>query len=166
MIKDQKYKGITLIEVLVYLGLFALIFIGVVQFLIAVADNNTYSQNRIEVSRYKLYLFEHIEEGVEWASEIDGVNSTFSSDNGVLALKDTTIVPDGLLTYSLNSGRIEVNRDGVVTPISPANMTVTKLRFEELQNNQGDIVGITATMDFSLNNASASDNITHTYRLF
>lgn len=162
----QKYKGITLIEVVVYLALFALIFVGVVQFLIAVADNNTFTQNRIEIDRYKIYLYQHLEESLDWASQVDGVSSTFDSDNGVLVLKDTSVVPEETLTYSLNSGKVEVNRGGVILPVTPANVTVSKLRFEDLLDNQGNVVGVVVTTDFSLNNSSVAENITHTYRLY
>ncbi|GAB4158020.1 MAG: hypothetical protein Fur003_1760 [Candidatus Dojkabacteria bacterium] len=158
-----KYKGITLIETLVYLGLFGIIFIMIIQFLFSVTDNNTLVQNRISVNRYKLYIFEHLTETFDQADSIDEANSLFNSDSGTLNLEDLN---GEEFTYTINSGNLSFNRNGETTDITPNEIRISQFRPEAIRNSANEIIGTKITIAYQFASKNwIEDEFTFTYTL-
>ncbi|KXK27430.1 MAG: hypothetical protein TR69_WS6001000306 [candidate division WS6 bacterium OLB20] len=133
-----RQRAITLIETLVYLAVFGVMFTVVIAFMLSVSESNRRSLVQNEVERSVLFLFNHMEDTFNRASAINAGTSVFDNNNGVLHLTAGT---DDYI-YRLDSQRIEFSEEGVDNFISSGELRVTQLRFEPVELSDGSLVGI------------------------
>lgn len=146
--KMKRYKAITLLETIIYLALFAVIFVAIIQFYFMMARNNRVAQERVEMHKIILFVNQHFSESFEEASSIDLDNSVFHNDNGVLR-----ILTDGeYLEYSLSSSRIIVDNNGDINYLTPESFGVLSFRFEEILDSEDNNVGIRVVILFQSKN--------------
>jgi hypothetical protein len=152
----SKLSGITLSEVLIYLGLFALVFTGIIQFLLFIGTTNKTTEEKHELEKTFIFIDEHIAETVEIASSIDEANSTFDSNNGKVRFNIT----GGYAEYSISNNRLNYNLNGTSTFISPNNYRVSQFRNEKILDSINNVSGIRTTITIYVNNNSS---FTRTY---
>jgi hypothetical protein len=165
-IQKQKamYSGLSLMETLVYIGLFGMLFIVLVQFMLMVGDNNDDIAIRADSGIYKLYTLEHIEESVDWSATIDEANSVFDVDNGVLVLANGS----NTVKYELSNGDLVVQRD-LDTPvvITPNGVIVTLFRLDQLYDIDSSLIGVEVNLSYYMEDKpNITGNIKHVYRIY
>lgn len=139
----KEEQGVTLIETVVYLALFGLIFLSTMNFVLTVSENNRKAESRMYTQRGILFVQEHMTETVRSAWIINEENSVFDSDNGVLALNTV----DGVTSYQIVSGRLHYNCNGRSVPVTNVRVVVSRLYFERILDPSDNVVGVRVTMD-------------------
>lgn len=137
VIKD-KVSGITLTEVLVYLGVFAIVFLGIIQFLFYVGENNSEAEEKHELQKSIILIDEHLNNSFKASSTINEASSIFANDNGTIRLEEAATY----IEYSIVNGRLNFNNNGVSTSVSPAIYDITKFRLEKILDSQDNLVGV------------------------
>lgn len=141
----KKQQGFTLIEVLVYLTLFAIIIGGAVVTAYQIIEGSESLQARVIIEEEGNFLLGKI------TSALSGVQTINSATGGTL----TVTKFDGTnFTYSLQGLNFESNQSGTNLALNNSNVNVSSLTFTHLTNPQG------VKTDFTL---SARDESGHVY---
>lgn len=154
MIFDRKkLKGMTLIEVLVYLAIFGMFFVVMINFFFFVEDNNQLSGEALKIDRAIILLSQHFEDSFEKTTSV-GVSTVYNNNNGALYL-----VGSPNLNYTVLNSKLQFN-DGLSTKqITRDDVEVTKFLLEQIRDNSDTIiigveitVGIRSRADNSISN--------------
>ncbi len=115
----NKLKGFTLIETVLYIGLFSIILLMVISFMLMTQESTANTESIEALYNSSQFITQHINYTFENASSVDETNSNFEIDSGKL-----TILVDTLnKVYEIQNQQLYY--DGV--PISPPNISVEKL---------------------------------------
>lgn len=136
--KIKKINAFTLTETVIYLGIFGFIFVAVMQFFYTISAGNSVASEQNNMQKVSLFINEHINEKFIDVENIDVSNSTFQDDNGVLRLITNT----GYMQYSLSNGQIVFDEDGITDFISPDIYSISKFRFDHIEDSEMNVVGI------------------------
>ena len=134
----KKLKGITAIESVIYLALFGLIFIAVMEFVITIRGNSQISMEKVNLEKVIIYLNNHISDSFINSTNIDDGNSIYANDGGKIRIVKAT----GYKEYSLNSGIFTYNDNGTVLNVLDPDYHIEKLRFDKILNNSNELKGI------------------------
>jgi len=147
----RKLKGITIVETLIYLALFGIIFIAIVEFFITMRDNNRITLEKINLEKVTIYLTNHMSDGFKNSLGIDGNNSNFSQDNGkVRILKNGKYIE-----YSLQNDVLIYSDNGTNLTILDSNYKVTRFYLEKILNDKNILQGVRLEMTIvSIKNAT------------
>lgn len=159
LIRKSKVKAFTLVEVILYVGLFGFIFTTIISFFLVTDEFNKNDKYQIDVAKSALFVVEHLEETFNNAKSIDIANSTFDNNIGIL-----TVVKDDNSTvrYSVSNNRIIV-LTSTSNFISPVDIVINKFRFEQVIDN-GVIKGVRFDLDISsAKRDRINKNIVYTY---
>lgn len=154
-------SGFTLIESLVYVAIFGVVFTVIVQFSLNTQENNQIASLRKELGDLEVLVDASINESFKTTVSIDSTNSIFDSDNGslILNLNDSTTV-----RYYLENNKIKVNRGGIVNNLTTSDFTCSKFFIEQILNPSlsGTRITITCT---SVKRNQVKDTFTTNYIL-
>lgn len=160
--KSSKNGGVTLVEVLVYLALFGLIFVSIIEFAISISQSNRVAGKRTEIEKSVITVTQHFSDTVPDGISIDDLNSVYDDDNGVLRV----ILDPGYVEYRIENGRVVVDRDGILNYLTNPEYYVNKLRFEKILSRSGVTTGVRLTfMISSSNDSSVTTTIITSYML-
>ena len=158
----RKLKGITIAETLIYLALFGIIFIAIVEFFITMRDNNRITIEKINLEKVTLYLTNHISDGFKNSIGIDENNSVFAQD----ASKIRILKNGKYIEYSLQNNSIIYSDNGTVLTILDPDYRVTRLFMEKILNDKNILQGIRLEMTIvSIKNANDIKSIQTSYIL-
>ncbi len=122
-------KGFTLIEVLIYIGVFIFISTVIVSLIISIMDTSRRVSPVNALSRTAVSSFEAITRTIRGAEQIDVSTGAF----------DTT-------RFYLEDGVIKISENGVYTgPLSASDATVTALTFSVATSTKYNLVSIDIT---------------------
>lgn len=155
----KTYEGLTLVETILYLALFAIIFFTVMQFVLAIGENNRRAMARSRVETSQIFVLEHLQESFAVAESVNDVGSLFDDDSGVLLLN----LPSGSRQYSLNNGRIMYESGGVSVPLTAPDVVVSRFYLEEVLNAASATVGVRFTIVITTEEADAIETIVTAY---
>ncbi|MBP6976112.1 hypothetical protein KBB42_00750 [Candidatus Dojkabacteria bacterium] len=130
----NRLKGVTLIETMLYIGLFSVIIIIVLNFMLSTQEATQRTDTRLELSRVSEFVSKHMNSSFNKITSVDGTNSIFNNAQGVLSL----VFSDGNKQYKLTDSRIYFDN----TPITPTNVSVTGFHLEPIYKGTDTIVGI------------------------
>ncbi len=136
----QKNKGYSLLELLIYIALFAVISIVLVRSLIVVMRTYASAQANRRLQNNGELIMERITREVRDAESIS--SGTFGTNPGVLALSGE----DGNTTFSVVSDAVQVNDDGTIGALSTNKVSVTSLVFRRITTPVGEGVKIELTL--------------------
>lgn len=148
-------KGITLVEMVVYVALLGMISVFVVNFLIQIV--NTYERARAErevLSNARL-LMERISETIVESREVYAPASRFNDNQGQLSLvSSATTTPEHasiFVDFWVDNGRFWTRREGAGSEaLSAATVRVTRFRLERIFQALGlEAVRVTLQVDFA-----------------
>lgn len=160
--KKRNKKGITLVEMLLYIALFGMIFLSIFRFYFFVNESTQNAEELNEVIKSAIFINEHFATTFYESTDIDVVNSTFDADNGVLSL----IKNGDVYTYSIVGGKIQFNRSGQVSDLTNSGVVVDKLRFERVNDGDGQPTGAKVSVQItSAKNSSQYRNYETVYIL-
>jgi len=138
-------KGITLLESLIYLALFAVVFIGVIQFTFTISDSNESTEQIEKTEKASIFIMNHLNDSFNKAESVDAINSTFSDDNGVLRL--TTA--GGYFEYKIISGQLNFVDSGVTGDfITNPDFLMEKFNLEQVLDSKDVLVGVRVIIEF------------------
>jgi hypothetical protein len=147
MFQNQNYKKIkfktkksafTLVESLLYLALFATIFVTIIEFSFLVSRYNKDAEIHIVTERSVVFVNQHIIETFKTVQSIDEVNSTFDSNSSVITLNTAS----GSIKYSVLGNRLVVTKAGQNYFLSGIDYTVEKFYAEKVKSAKDVLIGI------------------------
>jgi hypothetical protein len=148
-----KLKAITAVESVIYLALFGLIFIAVMEFVITVRGNSQVSLEKVNMEKVIIYINNHISDSFVNSTNIDDLNSVYENDNGKIRIIKAT----GYKEYSLVGDEFSFNNNGNEIEILDPDYNIEKLRFDKILNNSNELKGI--RMELSIVSIKNPNNI-------
>lgn len=128
----------TLLEVLVYMALFGIIFSLVVGLLIQTRDQNRKAKDAINIEQNMIFIDGHLNMVFEEVESLDANNSSFDSDQSVVALN----MKDGShVEYFLNGQQLFIDR-GTAMQLSNNRARVTRFRAERVLDADDNLIGV------------------------
>lgn len=137
-------KAFTLIETLLYLALFSIIFFSVVTFTISITESNSRAEYKNAVEKNAIYVSEHLAESFALYSTIDSATTIFDSDNSILRLGTGADYKQ----YSVSSGMFRVTQPTTSYDLLDSMVQVTQFRVVEVLDSRSVRVGARITMTF------------------
>lgn len=144
---SKKLKAITLVETIIYLVLFGIIFTTIFQFVFTIQDGNKKSLSMDILEKNRIFISQHLQDSFTNSTEIDDTLSTFENDRGVLRLNHDA----GYKLYNINDDRLQYSENGVNNYITPANTTLTRFYLTPLTEVDGTIVAIEISLTIETN---------------
>ena len=157
----ENENGLTLLETVLYLALFAVLFVVVLEFTMAVAESNRGARARGDVETSIMFIVQHVEDSFTEASSVDSLNSVFYSDNGDMRLVSSS----GTARYYLDAGQLQFVDGGITTPLTGPHVSVDRFYFEEILDRHGDISGVRCILGISSVKEDASEEIETAFSL-
>lgn len=125
----RKLKAFTLFEALIYMALFGLVFIGMLEFALSMSIFNRDAESAIAIQKTLVFMNEHISESFTNGQSINTTQSVFNNNSGKLVLNRA----GGTYTYDISGGRARFNDGAGNVFLSPIDVQISTLRFEEIK---------------------------------
>ncbi len=148
MKKFSYKKGNTLIEMLVYISIFAVLSITIVNVLVTMMKSFSEVQAYRDLAEASTVSLERITREIKGATSVDVANSTFNVSPGVLQLNTTDSGGTAkTVKFDISSNQLRLTENGVVTGnIVGGNISVNSLVFRNITTNKGNAIRIEMTM--------------------
>lgn len=150
----KKLKGMTLIETMIYIALYGVIFAAIVSFALTIAEMNKTAEQKNEIQRTIMFIDEHLSKSISKYKIVNDANSIFNNNNGVLNISNNT----DTLIYSTNSNSLIVNRNNITNPLTNPNVKITKFFIQNVIGPDLTRSGIMIYIEIS----SAKDDLINT----
>jgi hypothetical protein len=156
--KVLNIKGMTLIEVVLYLAIFAMFFIVMINFFFFVQDSNQLSGETLKIDRSTILITQHFEDSFKQSDSV-GINTIPDIDNGTLEL-----LGDVDVTYSILDSRLQFDNSESTKPITRSDIQVTKFLLEEILDNSDTVIGVKITVGIrSASDTTINSEFTNSY---
>ncbi len=169
--KKTNARGLTLLEIIVYVAIFGIIAVIIANFLIQVVTAYAISRSEQEVLSNGRLLLETVSKSISEAEAIYTPTSVFNSDTGQLSLiTKTDAQPEHQTAYAdywIDTGVFRMRKEGGADQsISSASVRIARFRLERISQGLGrDAVRITLEVDYAHPRYPASITLTHTVAL-
>lgn len=131
----MRYKAISLIESLVYLALFAIFFLSVIQFMMSMGSANRSAREKQQLETATMFVHNHLREQLEDAQVL------------VVGVDTFTVTIDSIdYVYSIVADELVVTSQTVTQQITPSFATVSNLTLTAITEGVNDI-GLEFSMD-------------------
>ncbi|MFZ6021983.1 MAG: type II secretion system protein [Patescibacteria group bacterium] len=141
----MKTAAFTLIETILYLALFNIIFFVVITWAISLAQNNRTAEYKNALEKNAIFVTSHLKDSFQEANSLDPANSTYNSDNGKVRVSKLASYKE----YYLQNQVLKVT-DGVNThDLTDQFVHVTKFNVVPIQNALGTVTGANITVQFT-----------------
>ncbi len=158
----SKNRGVTLVEMLVYLALFGLIFLSIIEFALTISEGNRVAGRRMEIEKTVIFATQHLEDTFGKAVSIDEVNSTFDSAAGKLRLN----LDAGYAEYNIASGRLNFDNSGETNFLSSSDYVIDQFYLERILRRNGTLQGVRLTLQISsVKDVSVTTTVITSYTL-
>ena len=138
MIKSEHTEsGITLFEVLLYVALFGLIFVTILQYATTITQFNRTARERTVLGKQILFVDEHIRDTVARSMQIQESQSIFNANMGTIQL-DSGV---GIFRYLVSDGRLLFFEDSDAESITDPSCRVTRFYLEPVMNDVDELMG-------------------------
>lgn len=146
--------GLTMIELLIFVGLFTLVIVGFISVLVLVININSRQTSANEVNVQSQYLLEQIKYYVERSSLID-ISQDTSTSTLRLRMKSSSEDPT---IFTVASGTAYIQKgSGGQTALTSSRVTVSSLTFRKRSNPPGkDSVDVSFLMQYNTQNLKQS----------
>lgn len=144
--RSQSLKsGFTLIETLMYVGIFAVFFITVVQFSLNIQDNNLIATYRKVVATNSVYVANHLQDSFKNSTSVNTTTSVFDVTNGRLRIENGSNFYD----YSLSNSILFVNINGTSYQLLYDDVQVTGFLVEKVVDSTSQIIGVRLSITYA-----------------
>lgn len=154
-------EGMTLVETVLYVALFAIISLSVLTFTWNITEYNQEAESRTMVQRSLIQVQEHIAEKMEVATAIDELSSVWGVDAGVLAI---TVSGAGA-NYQISDGRLTYSAGGSSIPISSSKIVITRFYLEQVLDRTDQVTGVRVTLEVQSSDGKDSDSLITSFLL-
>lgn len=147
-LKFKKSRGITLIELLIYLAITAIVLVVIIDLVTRVAQNKSSTAGQEEISSNGRLVMERLTYAVQSASSIDGA---YPADNLDLTINGTAVsfsLSDGQIFYAEGFGAPTALINSKVEVLPPAGENI----FNKVANDPAQTVQIKFKIRFKQNN--------------
>jgi len=143
----QHSKGYSLIELLIYIALFAILSVVLIQSLVTSFRVYAASQSYRRVQAEGELSMERIVREIRSATTITTSTSTFDSSPGVLALVGTDSVgATRTVTFSVSNGQLQINDNGTSGALTSTKVSVGTLIFRKITTTYSTAVKVELTL--------------------
>ena len=144
-------KGFTLIELVVYIGILALIGVAAVRLILSVSFNAAEIKAERALTASAEAAIETLTREIRQAYDVDLGASVFGANPSTLALKTFVFPssPDTIVrTFSLSGSRL-ARQDGLAPaePITSQDVTITNLTFWHLSTATSDLITVKMSLE-------------------
>ncbi|MCA9386985.1 hypothetical protein KC669_03035 [Candidatus Dojkabacteria bacterium] len=155
-------KGMTLIETSLYLALFGMAFLMIVQFGLSMREYQKLALVRTEIQKSLVILNQEFLNSVSMSDSIDNI-SEFNTESGDLILNESS----GNVTYRVENFRLVKQDSTSQIYLTPADMVISQFIFTDIRSDDGDILGIqiNITLSYAKNN-NVSESLSSTYAVY
>ena len=158
---DYSQRGVTLIEVVLYIALFALMFFSVVQFMMAVSEKNQVAKGRNKIETGLIAVTQHLENSFAQADSVDDANCVFESNPGVLRLNTAS----GVIEYSVSGQKLLYDESGVSFDLTESEIAVTEFYLQEVLDKSSQVTGVRLTLTLQFPKEGTSETIVTSFIL-
>lgn len=152
----KRAKAISLIESIVYIAVFGIVFLFIMQYLFSISEANQNANTKKEFEKSAIFLNQHLNDTFSKAVSVDTANSIFNTDNGKVRINLTS----GFKEYSILNNQINFNNNGTNSYLTPPEIKITKLYFDQVLNSSNTLVGIRVTVNMV---SPKNSNISNSY---
>lgn len=138
----KRLSAFTLVEAILYLALFNIVFFSVITFTITLTQNNRSAEYKNAVEKNAIFVIEHLKDTFNQGSTIDEASSTFGNNNGKVRI--TTA--GGYRDYSVTSGTFLVQNGTTSHNLTDSLVDVTMFLVEPVYDANNVAVGARITM--------------------
>lgn len=141
-------KGNTLIEMLVYTLIFAVLSVAVVNVLVTMMKSFSQVQAYRDLAEASTVSLERITREIKGATSVDVANSIFNSSPGILQLNTTdSLGAAKTVKFDVSNNQLRLTENDIVTGnIVGGNISITSLIFRNVPTNKGNAIRIEITM--------------------
>lgn len=133
----------TLIELVLYLALFAIFFVAMINFFFFISDSNQLSGETLKVDRTVIFVTQHLQDTITSSTGVAiSPSSSFGVVNGSIYLEN-----ENDTNYTLSAGRIQFDNGPETLPITRSDLEVTKFLLEEILDNSDTVIGVQITIE-------------------
>lgn len=146
--KNTRKNGYSLMEMLIYLAIFTMLSILVINSLITVMTSFSTTRTNRDLLESGSTAIERISREIRQAKTVDTTNSTLGSSPGVLQLNSTDGSGNALLVkFMVSSGALNMYTGGTLKDnLLGQNITVNNLVFRRISTTNGEAVKIELTL--------------------
>ena len=155
----RRIKGISLVETVLYVALFGVIFSAIIGFSLTIGESNRNANLRNSIERDAVFLDEHITESFLISDNIDKAVTIFNQNAGRIKIYSAT----NSFTYSLSNGRLIINRNGVQNYLTGTDVNVSEFLIEEVLSPTGTTTGVRISFEI---NAVIKTNIKKSFQTY
>jgi type II secretion system protein J len=140
----SKKNGYSLVEMIVYLAIFSIVSIAVINSFIVVMSSFSVTRTNRDLLESGSSAMERISREIRQAVNIDIANSTLGTSTGILQLNSTDSGGDPvIIKFSVTNGALNIYQGGVLTgSLLGQNIIVTNLIFRRIDTTLGEAVKV------------------------
>lgn len=142
---ENRLKGITLVELVLYLALFTMVIGTMVQFFILVVQRNVSAKHNIELSTNALFISQSFNTLEDRVNTINFATSAVGVNNGRFVGNTT----EGELIVFVENNTLYISEGGVNTRLSAPNIYVNSFVLNEIRNQANVPIGFNITISLS-----------------
>lgn len=142
---NKKAKAMTLVEILVYLVLFGVIFVAIMEFVISTRKNNDVASQRNELEKSVLFVVNHLDDSFSQANSVISGNTVYNSNNGKIRLQ----LSGKFVEYSIVADKLNVNDNGTNYLLLDPDHKIDKFYLEEILNNDNVLMGVRCSIQIT-----------------
>lgn len=149
----KKNKGYSVIEIIIYLAIFAFLSVTVINSFIVVLGSFNITRTNRDLLESGSTAMERISKEIRQAYDVDTVNSIFLSTPGSLQLNSTNSSGTAsVIKFSVSSNALNMYQDGVlVGNLLGQNISPTNLVFRRIVTTNGEAIKIELTLQDTRN---------------
>lgn len=153
MNKNSQRKGVTLIELVIYMGILSIILVVFIDMFALLFDKQLETESNSSVQQDSNYILSRLPYEFGRAQSIE-IPATAGATTSSLRL----VIDAGIYDYRLFDNNLVMDHDGVTQQVNGYDTTVSNLTFQRLgENNQNDVVQIKFTLSSKAKKQSGSE---------
>ena len=153
MNKNNHKKGVTLIELVIYMGILSIILVIFIDMFALLFDKQMKTESISSVQQDSNYILSRLPYEFGRAQSIE-IPATAGATTSSLRL----IIDAGIYDYHLSNNDLVVDHDGATQQMNGYDTTVSNLTFQRLgENNQNDVIQIKFTLSSMANKQSGHE---------
>ncbi len=144
----NKQKGYSLVEMLIYLAIFTIMSIAVINSFIVIMSSFTTTRTNRDLLESGSTAMERMSREIRQAISVDVANSTLGTNSGLLQLNSTNNSGNvTVVKFNVLNGNLNLSQDGVLFDnLLGQNISTTNLIFRRIATTKGEAIKIELTL--------------------
>lgn len=134
----KKLKAITLVETLVYIAIFSMFMLVIMQFLISTQINQDKIYKELELEMNRIFLTNHLEDELRYNFNFDKNNSTLDENDSYAVFLNN----QETLIYRIENGDFILEKGSDITKLTNNKATIESFHLETINTAEGEIAAI------------------------